>query len=610
MSDTKQSPDEEQKKQEKIDPTYGIYDVEFEIRNSKTVGEYSLRLKKDNVSRYVVSKYAPREKIKEKLDLYNKHSSTIFVVFGFAFGYVVDEIIKKMGNSATIFLIEPSPNVLKAQANLVVRENYAQVNFYNEISFSRFYANFFSQLHMGNVDYLEIIDLFDYKFFYPKYYERIMGIIEVCESDLRTNLGTVSAIGDRYLSNLLNNIGYLNSSYDIKAIKNKYKGYPVVVVMAGPSLDKNLEELKNFDGLIFAIGRTVQSVKSIGKNPDFSFIVDYSVKMDATFGGFYDIPLVALISSAQEVINNWEDKIYFITHDHTMEELVDVKLEEFEINVSVSTLAIEFAKYVGAGPIIIIGQDLGFTRKKMYSKTCNIYENPNLAERLDKIDVSKSKVHEIVQGYYDDEEILSSSIFTAIKRWIQRFIKANPNIKVINSTEGGARIEGALQMPLKEAIEKYNYQKTDIDYVPQLLFPEPIDVEARLTETLEKLELKMDLIKQVTEKSKELMKIYEEYDPNLSSDKVKEIYVQIHNLEVELSQIEVDRIYRYIFEKLSYDISRNPDYKYQPKRDDVENALKITMGSILLYKSMEIAIRGAIAAIKKRLGFEEENDEQ
>ncbi|OON94508.1 MAG: hypothetical protein ATN31_03245 [Candidatus Epulonipiscioides saccharophilum] len=592
----------------KFDPTYGIYDVDFEIRNSKTSGEYSLKLTKDNVSKYVISKYAPREKINEKLDLYNKHSSTVFVVFGFAFGYVVDEIYKRVGPNANIFVIEPSPKLLKAQANLIEdRTRYSQVRFYNEICFNRFYANFFEGLHMGNVDYIEVIDIFNYKFFYDKYFDRIQGIIDVSISDLQTNIGTVGAIGDRYLGNLLHNSKYLNQSFDIKPLKNKYKGLPAVVVMAGPSLDKNLEELKNFDGLILAIGRTIQSVKGIGKNPDFSFIVDYSVKMDATFGGFYDIPLVALISCAQEVIQKWQDKLYFITHDETLEELLGIKLESFEINVSVSTLAIEFARYLGADPIIIIGQDLGFTRKKLYSKTCNIYEGPKITENLEKLDVSKSDFHEIVPGYYDDEEIISTCVFTNIKRWIQRFIKSNPHIKVINSTEGGARIEGAIQMPLKEAIEKYNVSTSNIDYTPELLFPEPFDIDAKLAETLDKLNLKHDLTKEIIEKSKELMLIYEDYDPFTSPDKVKEIYPQIHELEVESSKIPVDLIYRYIFEKLSYSISRDPRYKYQAKRDDVENALQITMGSILLYKSLELAINDSIVRIKSLLDDDCEN---
>ncbi|ONI46538.1 hypothetical protein AN642_00530 [Epulopiscium sp. SCG-B10WGA-EpuloA2] len=328
--------------------------------------------------------------------------------------------------------------------------------------------------------------------------------------------------------------------------------------------------------------------------------------MDATFGGYYDIPLIALISCAEEVISKWQDKIYFITHDETFKELIDVELPDFEINISVSTLAIEFAKYIGANPIIVIGQDLGFTPEKEYSKTCNVYED---TKRLENVDVEKSDLYELVPGYYEGETVLSTTVFTAIKRWMQRFIKYNPNIEFINATEGGAKIIGTIQMPLKKAIEKYNKSKYNSDYEPKLLFPEPIDVEARLEKTVEKLEEQKELVQKIIEVSKELMHEYTQYQPETSPEKIREIYPKLYNLEVELSKLEVERISRYMFEKLSYDISKDEEYKQQARRSDVENAIKITEGNVLIYKALELAISDAIDRINNRIGLESAENE-
>ena len=118
---------------------------------------------------------------------------------------------------------------------------------------------------------------------------------------------------------------------------------------------------------------------------------------------------------------------------------------------NVGLFCLYIAAALGADPIMLIGQDLAFTHHSSHTE--------GIMGRL-KVDTDKEKFI-WVEGNLEDKVPVNSAFLT----YIRQFKEAISSLKglCINATEGGARIEGAVVMPLLEAIETHCSETLDID---------------------------------------------------------------------------------------------------------------------------------------------------
>ncbi|WP_373845633.1 6-hydroxymethylpterin diphosphokinase MptE-like protein, partial [Clostridium sp.] len=72
------------------------------------------------------------------------------------------------------------------------------------------------------------------------------------------------------IENNFTNMKKLIESPSIECVKDKYKDIPAIIVSAGPSLDKNISELKRAEGkaLIIATDAVLTTLKNHGIVPD------------------------------------------------------------------------------------------------------------------------------------------------------------------------------------------------------------------------------------------------------------------------------------------------------------------------------------------------------
>jgi hypothetical protein len=109
----------------------------------------------------------------------------------------------------------------------------------------------------------------------------------------------------------------------------------------------------------------------------------------------------------------------------------------------------------------MVGQDLALTGNRRYSDV----ETDACQEALDKgYDLYD------VEGYHGDT-VKTRDDYLAYLKWFEGIISANPSLRVINATEGGAMIHGATNMTLREALDTYAVREYDIrgiiDSVPR-----------------------------------------------------------------------------------------------------------------------------------------------
>ena len=127
---------------------------------------------------------------------------------------------------------------------------------------------------------------------------------------------------------------------------------------------------------------------------------------------------------------------------------------------TVAHLAFYLAEWIGANPIIMIGQDLAFGGNMYYSPGNAIHDM--WAVELNRFHTLETKEWERIVRHRPIlrkvEDIHGRTVYTdeQMFSYLQQFERdfANTKATVIDATEGGARKAGATAMTLRDAIDR------------------------------------------------------------------------------------------------------------------------------------------------------------
>lgn len=241
------------------------------------------------------------------------------------------------------------------------------------------------------------------------------------------------------------------SYFSIEELKSSFLDRDVVIVAAGPSLDKNIEEIKrNQDKvLILAVGTVFQKLLNAGIKPDFVIIIDAGEMVYNQIQGCDNlgVPLIFLSTVYSRIVKDYSGEKYLICQKGMEEAEILAKQKGWmivETGGSVATTAFDLCLKLNVRKIIFVGLDLAFTN--------NI---DHCSETLYQTEIS-TNTGVWVEGV-NGEKVMTSKNLLLYKNWIEERYKRRKTdekyIEVINATEGGALIYGIKNMRLKDAIE-------------------------------------------------------------------------------------------------------------------------------------------------------------
>ncbi|NMA84923.1 MAG: motility associated factor glycosyltransferase family protein, partial [Epulopiscium sp.] len=244
--------------------------------------------------------------------------------------------------------------------------------------------------------------------------------------------------------------------------------------------------------------------------------------------------------------------------------------------------------YMGADPIVFIGQDLAFTGGKDHAEgTMYDKRKPNLKKKR-KIQV-KGNVEEYV--YTDDT-------FKTYLDWFQDAIASDQtDRRYINATEGGAYIEGTEVMTLQSAIEKYCKTAYSIsDKIQEIFTKSPVFIQEEIEH----------IVKEQRKAYNEFSEIKDKLRRSIDcSEKIKEMYeigrIDEKNHRYLLKQLDHNdewlKKQQQNFNLLDYILQKSIRESYmilyrqeQPNETPEEQGLRIMKGNIALYQGMLDAI--------------------
>lgn len=268
--------------------------------------------------------------------------------------------------------------------------------------------------------------------------------------------------------NIAMNLPHYVSTPPIDRLRDRFAGDPAIVVSAGPSLRKNIEQLADLKGraVLIAVQTTLRPLMERGIVPDFVTSLDFHEMSRKFFEGVGDLSAVHLVAEPKaswHVIDPYPGPVSILGNQWARL-LIGEELGargSLPAGATVAHLAFYLAVHMGCDPIIFVGQDLAFTGHVFYVPGVEIHRawrselnrfNTMEMKEWDRI-VRNRPIQRKVIGNSGEQLYADELLFTYLEQF-EKDIASTSN-QVINATEGGARIRGTETMPLAEAAGRF-----------------------------------------------------------------------------------------------------------------------------------------------------------
>ncbi|WP_270406288.1 6-hydroxymethylpterin diphosphokinase MptE-like protein [Paenibacillus timonensis] len=481
-------------------------DASYEVVPSAN-GMPNLKIQTGETVNYLHSKYDPEaEAEKWVANLSNNGTLTDQVLlFGIGMGYFLEALLKSPEvNRVTI--LEPDVqafNVLLRQRNLQTILSDDKIKLMAVGDHELILAELAETITKTMTGELSIVAPPVYQRLYPDKLKSLREKVQESVINDLSNNQTFEKFQKTWLENILRNIPFTIKYPSVLSLKDVLKGGNVVIVGSGPSLEIDVHYLKELKKkcFIIAAGSSIQALQHFEIDPDLVVTMDGGRanslvfrKVDSTRS-----PLVFITQTYFEVLETYHNDLAFATfvEDPVSEYLYrDHEVPRFRATASVTGTALQLADYMGAKQIIMLGQDLSYPEDKFYSSGVR-----HLSE------ATKSNVLKGATDWVDNVlggKNRSTPVMTLTRKNIEMNIKALElkGIKVINSSRGGAIIEGTDWIPM-DVISKEKLELPDMDLdIRQLMQARP---KLEQWELLQSMMTKLKRILQQAEESEKLL---------------------------------------------------------------------------------------------------------
>ncbi|MCB1049101.1 MAG: DUF115 domain-containing protein [Acidobacteria bacterium] len=292
---------------------------------------------------------------------------------------------------------------------------------------------------------------------FPEQANQAYELVEKYRQYRAVGRSTFESVGTTILASTLRSLPLTRQTPALDGLVGSCKGLPAVIVAAGPSLEKNLQYLMAYQDqvLIFAVSRVARSLEYYGIKPhflvhieaqDYRFLIEGCQNLAETvflLPDHCDRQIFEMHPNPTFVYNT----IANLATTWLSEQVPALKRILIDTGGSVATDATSCAHIMGCDPIVLIGQDLALTGGKIYTQSGT------------NLDFEFLKPNERMVPAYFGGQIRTVNNYQNFIFWYQDFAKKihkkQPELNLINATEGGAHIRGFEQMPLLVAAQRF-----------------------------------------------------------------------------------------------------------------------------------------------------------
>jgi hypothetical protein len=548
----------------------------YEIALEYLEQDFNFQVRTKDTSCFIHSIYNVNDEMEDMFKHVPQDAETI-VIFGLGCGYAIEYIIENYNMLRHLIIIEPTSQIFNEVLNKIDLSKYIKA--VNKITFS---VNVVSKevISVINNSLLENINIhfvahISYITLFNNYYKEIM---EAVTEKIRYNRGTIStAVNSNlfWLNNSILNLQYYKNG--IEDISKIFKNQTIVIVSAGPSLNKNMHLLSKMKekAIILAVGSAIRILDKNGIIPDFRVASD-GLPREKIFLEGIDTEKAPLIYSNKlyhEILPEYKsDTFCFVGNSDFIikyfykkmnREFLDVK-----VGPSIANAVLNLICTIGCKKVIFVGQDLSYVGDKIRANGGNVIEG--------ELDKESNNVREMLDIY--GNKVLTKDMYLMMKYSLENTIKNHNEIEFENATEGGLPIKGTINKTLQQVIDdeecnnKGSHSIKEIDELDRFKFEQSLKLKI-----IEEIKREVQNIIDINEERIVfLKKIDKNFKKNINIKRVKRDLDYVSKFQRD---IERNSFYKEVIQETlkTHVLSLNLKYQYNGEDEikKVESTLKL-----------------------------------
>lgn len=391
-----------------------------------TIGCYTMALKENERRWYLHSNQNPLKEASQWAKRVYRLDQEQYLLVGWGMGYHVRELLR-LYPEMDLIVVEPDLNLLYLslkyqdwqkelnRISLLCDPNWKQ--FHDLISEKRTLLLFRPELrHIQNQ--------------------------QVCEQLLRIakRQDSIDDFKNIFYQNARENIRNCNAYVD--KIHNSIQGKKVIIVAGGPSLNRNVEQLKEKKSnmVIIAVGTVFKLLLEKGIPIDYVIVSDGQIYSQIQGVENRQIPILILSTADRRVSRYYQGPKYLVCqkgYKMASEYAEKHNYICYDSGGSVATLALDIGIRLHASEIAFVGLDLAYYGQQLHA----------LGTDQEYFEGSGNMLVEGING----EMLTTNQSFLHFKEWMEKRIQEQDvTMPIIDATEGGARKSGFQQMTLQK----------------------------------------------------------------------------------------------------------------------------------------------------------------
>jgi hypothetical protein len=428
------------------------------------------------VQRALASRRDPLTEARRLADKIDIKASAGVVVAGFGLGYHVAELARRMGKTGVVFVFEPDVALLRAVLERIDCSGWlraSNVAFLTDADDEGAMAarcdGLEGLLAMG-------LATLEHPPSGPRLGEastRFLTRFTRVFQAVRTTVVTTMVQTEATMRNSSQNLDVYATSGGIEPLRGVLRGRPAIVVSAGPSLQRNIEQLAQ-PGVadrfcIIAVQTVLKPLLERGIKPHFVTALDFHEISRRFYEGLSpaDVEGVTLVvePKVNPAVPAAFPGVVRCSADPFLDRLLGPELApghgSIAAGATVAHLAYYLARHLGCDPVVLMGQDLGFTDGQYYAGGAAIHNvwaaELNEFNTLEMLEWERIvRMRPLLRKLADQRgrPIYTDEQMNAYLVQFQRDFQADAarGLRVIDATEGGVRKSGTAVSTLAEAL--------------------------------------------------------------------------------------------------------------------------------------------------------------
>ena len=397
------------------------------------------------------SPYNPRREARQFYSEFQIEKADVVLHFGWGLGYAGEALRDRVKPSARIIVFEPDTelfNLSMDQLNHRVILQDHRFQFVVGPQVCQLFDNWNLEGCQETDEFLWLQWPSSLRSHRPVA-DKLMESFKIRLRDRAANLVTHFQNGMTYFRNVVDNFEY-QSDPDAGRLFGRFTDLPLIIVSAGPSLDRNIQDLQKVESRCFvlAVDTALRPLLAAGVIPHAVIIADPSEL------------------NARHVVGALPPSTYLIAEQAVHSSALAASTRRFifglglfpdplftkfgfaksSLNVwgSVATAALDIACRMGANPVIFTGQDFAYSWGRDYASHTMFDGNPFCASDSGRISVSD------VWG----RQVHTTENLIAYRDFFVRKMRQTSGVRFINATEGGILSETVEILSLRDALHQ------------------------------------------------------------------------------------------------------------------------------------------------------------